>query len=349
MNSCLESMRNTSSFMVMSINRCIDFTKASSGFALKPSVDTCELGNVVAVPIKTITNLQTRLQVTLEEPDCDRMCPFVVTDGQWVQENLLCLLSNAVKYTSKGAVTVRISLKTADALNVEYVLQGRGGGILSEPRTAPANTDAAGVHQRVTGSPRGAHRKQPIDSSAARRVDVFRAKWRQSFWQQETIDEEAINYALRRASTLRVQHMPSQSTAVTKSTESGRSRLSRHQSELRMGSLHFLDASAENSLSCGESSASRRSTSLRAVHKEFVVIEVADTGIGLSEVAAASLFSPFTQAQRLSGGTGLGLYSLAKRVDALHGRYGVKLRDDGSSSSSRGSVGVLVRVSVPPR
>ena len=46
-----------------------------------------------------------------------------------------------------------------------------------------------------------------------------------------------------------------------------------------------------------------------------------------------TLFQPFKQTQRLTGGTGLGLYSLAKRVEALHGRYGVDRRRDGQQGS----------------
>jgi CheY-like chemotaxis protein len=46
-----------------------------------------------------------------------------------------------------------------------------------------------------------------------------------------------------------------------------------------------------------------------------------------------SLFNPFKQTQRLAGGTGLGLYSLAKRVEALNGQYGVKKRKDGMKGS----------------
>eukprot|EP01038_Epipyxis_sp_PR26KG_P007420 gene7420-10112_t len=57
------------------------------------------------------------------------------------------------------------------------------------------------------------------------------------------------------------------------------------------------------------------------------------TGIGLSQIEANSLFSPFKQAMRHAGGTGLGLFSLAKRVDALNGYYGVKNRTDGGSGT----------------
>lgn len=47
---------------------------------------------------------------------------------------------------------------------------------------------------------------------------------------------------------------------------------------------------------------------------------------GISPEAMQTLFSPFKQTQRLTGGTGLGLYSLAKRIEALHGMYGVRGR-----------------------
>jgi CheY-like chemotaxis protein len=61
--------------------------------------------------------------------------------------------------------------------------------------------------------------------------------------------------------------------------------------------------------------------------------EVWDTGIGLTSEAMSALFAPFKQAQRLAGGTGLGLFSLAKRVEALHGEYGVSARPDGIPGS----------------
>jgi CheY-like chemotaxis protein len=46
-----------------------------------------------------------------------------------------------------------------------------------------------------------------------------------------------------------------------------------------------------------------------------------------------SLFSPFQQTQRPAGDTGLGLYCLAKRIEALKGQYGVSKRRDGTEGS----------------
>eukprot|EP00981_Chlorochromonas_danica_P007306 scaffold1662_cov232-Ochromonas_danica.AAC.1 len=68
-------------------------------------------------------------------------------------------------------------------------------------------------------------------------------------------------------------------------------------------------------------------------YESFLRIEIEDHGIGLSEEAMANLFNPFKQAQRLAGGTGLGLYSLARRMEALNGFYGVSHRRDGKQGS----------------
>eukprot|EP00981_Chlorochromonas_danica_P012464 scaffold4964_cov248-Ochromonas_danica.AAC.10 len=83
-------------------------------------------------------------------------------------------------------------------------------------------------------------------------------------------------------------------------------------------------------LSVSRSSKSSQNT---LINTFYLRIEVEDNGIGLSEEAMSALFSPFKQAQRLAGGTGLGLFSLAKRVDALDGLYGVRRRRDGGEGS----------------
>jgi hypothetical protein len=63
-------------------------------------------------------------------------------------------------------------------------------------------------------------------------------------------------------------------------------------------------------------------------------ISVEDTGIGLSEETRKTLFQPFRQAQRMAGGTGLGLFSLSKRMEALGGSRGVSKRRDGIQGSN---------------
>eukprot|EP01031_Cornospumella_fuschlensis_P011477 gene11477-14016_t len=62
----------------------------------------------------------------------------------------------------------------------------------------------------------------------------------------------------------------------------------------------------------------------------YLRVEVEDEGIGMTEEQRSKLFAPFSQNQTLAAGsTGLGLYSLKKRVEALGGGVGVEGRRDG--------------------
>ena len=67
--------------------------------------------------------------------------------------------------------------------------------------------------------------------------------------------------------------------------------------------------------------------------RQMVMISVEDTGIGISYESRKNLFQPFKQAQRMAGGTGLGLYSLSKRIEALGGMAGVTSRSDNKQGS----------------
>jgi CheY-like chemotaxis protein len=193
MQNCITAARGTYSFMLMTIHRCLDYTKASQGLKLVPRLESFLLLDAMEMPMQCMQGMTQKLKLELDPLPLE-VCPCVITDKQWLQENLLCLLSNAVKYSQEGTITVRTLLMS--------------GSSIGESHTEPTSA----------------------------------------------------------AST-------------------------------------------------------------------FLRIEVEDMGIGMSEEAMASLFNPFKQTQRLAGGTGLGLYSLAKRLEALHGFYGVSSRRDGKQGS----------------
>ena len=67
--------------------------------------------------------------------------------------------------------------------------------------------------------------------------------------------------------------------------------------------------------------------------QSMVMVMVEDTGIGISDDLKEVLFKPFQQAQRSAGGTGLGLFSLAGRIQSLEGMCGVRNRDDDKQGS----------------
>ena len=194
----IETLRTICSFMSMTINRSIDFTKSSHGIKLVPSPEIIDLAECLNWPLKCVRGMQARVPIELD-PLPPNLSPLIITDKQWLQENVLCLVSNAAKFTIHGSVRIGCRLEMTPE-------QGRG---------------------------------------------------------------------LR-----------------------------------RIPSIRNLLTQVKNTQS-------------------FLRIEVEDTGIGIGEEDMKKLFQPFRQAQRLAGGTGLGLYSLAKRMEALGGSCGVSSRPDG--------------------
>jgi CheY-like chemotaxis protein len=191
-------MQNINSFMTMTINRCIDYTKATKGIKLSPKYETINLSQSLQLPMSCMKSLQENSStnesiIDLNTLSLTKICTHIITDKQWLQENILCLLSNAEKYSPKNSkITIDIRLI---------------------PVTSIMNN----------------------------------------------------NKTVRTPPQIR--------------------------------------------------------------------FEVEDLGIGISPDIRATLFNPFKQAQRLTGGTGLGLFSLAKRIEALDGKCGVEERRDGREGS----------------
>ena len=200
---CLQSMLSSGSFMTMCINRCLDYTKASKGLKLVPRPETIVLGEIMDFPARIMRDVQSSIEIHILPFDA-AICTHLITDKQWLTENLLCLLSNAVRYSNQGHVEVALHL----------------------------------------------------------------------------IQEEADTEEMFKSTPSTVDSGPSQEFA-----------------------------------------------------EQYLRFEVQDNGIGISKELMQNLFSPFKQAQRLAGGTGLGLFSLAKRVEALKGQYGVMKRPDGAQGS----------------
>lgn len=109
--STLDHITHTNAFMLMIINRSIDFTKVSNGFKLEPRSEVVQLREVLDIPIKCMRDMQNRIKIMLN-PISDQIAAGIVTDRQWLLDNVLCMLGNAVKYSLYGVVRVTVSLES---------------------------------------------------------------------------------------------------------------------------------------------------------------------------------------------------------------------------------------------
>lgn len=192
----LRDMEGSYAFMMMQINRALDVSKSENDVPLRAKPESVLLRTIVSWAINIMSSIQTRVRLKLKSNPPSLLDKLMLTDKVWLQENLLCLLSNAVKYSpADSTVTIRVSM-----INV-----------------------SAGPETK------------------------------------------------------------------------------------------------ENT--------------------EQLMVEVEDEGVGLSPEQSSKLFQPFAQAQRCAGGTGLGLYSLALRINTLGGSYGVR--------DSSGECGSLFYFSLP--
>jgi CheY-like chemotaxis protein len=227
----------------------MDYTKATNGLKLVPHIETAALFESIALPLHVMNAMQgekTRIELL---PVPKKICSHIITDKQWLEENIMCLLSNAVKYSHKSIVTVSVSL--------------------IERQLKPLVEDLTSVE----------------DSPCSPKLRIKPTIW--SSWSVLTSPVVSMRGIL-------AEKTPS---LLLNTTQSDTDKVTSQKTSL------------------------------------YLRIEVADLGIGLSDEVMQSLFSPFKQAQRLAGGTGLGLFSMSRRVDAIGGRYGVMNRKDGQQGS----------------
>ena len=220
--SSIDLCKANCSFMTTAINRTVDFAKCASNVTLNPKMETTSIVEAVWWAVTCMKSSQSHIPIEVEPLDNSLICQYIITDKHWLMENILCYLSNAVKYSSGGAVKISISL-TQDSKPTEVFVK-------------PV--------------------KRPSFSK------FFKAS--SSIYDTETFDQ---------------------------------------------------------------------TNSSKKKGKDMLCFTVEDQGIGVDAEKKSSLFKPFQQTMRLAGGTGLGLYSLAKRVEALRGQYGVQSRKDGQPGS----------------
>jgi signal transduction histidine kinase len=128
----LDTLNSACAFMTSAISRTIEFSKTSVGVSLTPSNCSFNLLAALSNPIKWMQSILTadgKKSIALEAfPDG---LSFLISDKHWVEENLLCLLSNAVKYSNHGVIRVTVKLESDQ---VKITVEDNGIGISQEAK-----------------------------------------------------------------------------------------------------------------------------------------------------------------------------------------------------------------------
>ncbi len=336
LQSCIMNIRNTNAFMLMTINRCLDYTKASNGLKLVPKNETIDLQETINMPLQCMTNIQNKMKITLQSFETQNICSHIITDRQWLQENLLCLLSNAVKYSGEGEVLIKVTRVTR--------------AVDRNVNKANSNDDSDDYHPASPTKRCYRIEDEVITSEPEHYQSPLTAK-------RKTSQVNKSGKLDKRNKIAPVDHFlpvppkrDSQSTITVNQVMNAPDSLLDYDSDLEKGEEERFQTPErykpvrEKSNTSNTSSNSNASNISNLSHlipdttseksfSEELMFEVIDPGIGIAGEAMKSLFNPFKQTQRLAGGTGLGLYSLAKRIEALNGKYGVHARVDKKQGS----------------
>ena len=133
----LETMWSTIRFMVAAINRGQDYMKASHNIALVPSNGTFELADALSTASRCLHSIMPtgRHLIIHELPTQLRQNPLLISDSHWLIENVLCLTSNAIKYSDSGDVDLIVSIEpTPSATTNNGDMDSLVGSVKKKPR-----------------------------------------------------------------------------------------------------------------------------------------------------------------------------------------------------------------------
>ena len=128
----LDSLDSACAFMRCAISRTIDLTEANNGIGLTPHTRNFDLQSSLDAPLKWIRSmLPPDGRVTVELEPLPNGVNTISTDQRWLEENLLCLLSNGVKFSDEGVVRVTTTL---DKGMLRITVEDNGIGIHVDAR-----------------------------------------------------------------------------------------------------------------------------------------------------------------------------------------------------------------------
>ena len=108
-NMCL-SLENTVSFMSMTIGRHSDFHKTANGLTLTPDLSLVYVDPIIDRVVMLCRESYEDVEISVIPSKLECFSSKIFTDASWLFDNMLCIVSNAAKFTRDGTVGVHVSL-----------------------------------------------------------------------------------------------------------------------------------------------------------------------------------------------------------------------------------------------
>ena len=96
--------------LLMAINRSSDYSKIIHGIALMPTLEPVHVIHTLQNALSSMNLFRGNTIIQLDSIDQVIQKQWIMTDRQWLQDNMLCLLSNAIKFSSNGTAKIRVYL-----------------------------------------------------------------------------------------------------------------------------------------------------------------------------------------------------------------------------------------------
>ncbi len=127
----LEMIRYSSNILLNIINDILDYSKIEAGKLQLENIEFNLIDTVEKLTRLTSTRaLQKNIEIIL---DIDRNIPtYVVGDSMRLNQILLNLLNNAIKFTEKGEISISVTQKGASENNIVFCISDTGIGIPSD-------------------------------------------------------------------------------------------------------------------------------------------------------------------------------------------------------------------------
>lgn len=125
-----ETVRRSSEALLKLLNDILDFSKVESG-RITLETEVFDLREVVMNVVELLTHIAQEKALSLRCTIDPRLPSLVRGDGHRVRQVLLNLVSNALKFTEEGSVTIEVTVETesTESVQVRFVVRDTGIGV----------------------------------------------------------------------------------------------------------------------------------------------------------------------------------------------------------------------------